>query len=264
MKHLIVGPDSMEFGWLVMTWVPYCRYISRFYDKTTVICKKQNIPLYADFADDYIHVNISGNPDRWYASWSPRKKNIIHKYLDDNKIVYKYPNKARCLNREKKEYKIYGSVNNTQTGYILIHARAENKYGQNSRNWPIVKYEKLVKKLRVEKKCEIASIGINAYHIPGTYDARKKDLNQLFDLIRNAALLIGPSSGPMHLGELCKTHRIVWTHNMPLKILDGKNNRYRYEKLWRPFNTPVKVIDKYGWMPPVNVVLKEMKKILCI
>jgi ADP-heptose:LPS heptosyltransferase len=78
-------------------------------------------------------------------------------------------------------------------------------------------------------------------------------LSEVMDLMAGATMVIGPSSGPMHLASLCGTPHIVWTDD---KVWPAAkmNNRTRYEKAWNPLRTPCKVLDANGWDPSVETV----------
>jgi hypothetical protein len=53
---------------------------------------------------------------------------------------------------------------------------------------------------------------------------------------------------------------MVWTCDILGK---GKGNKERYEKLWNPFNTPVKVYSHHGsWDAPVDVIYNMTKEFL--
>ncbi len=75
--------------------------------------------------------------------------------------------------------------------------------------------------------------GPDNYHIPGTIDLRGKSLERQCSAIAGAKVVLGPSSGPMHLASLCKTPHVVW-YNRP----DQTSSYARYRDHWNPFNTP--------------------------
>jgi len=70
-------------------------------------------------------------------------------------------------------------------------------------------------------------------------------------------LVVGPSSGPMHLASLCGTPHLVWTDQIRYSAIQV-NNRKRYETLWNPFCTPCWVLDTQGWAPLPSFVLEEI------
>jgi hypothetical protein len=64
----------------------------------------------------------------------------------------------------------------------------------------------------------------------------------------------------MHLASLCGTPQLVWTDKK--RYARGKTNRYKYEKWWNPFGTQVRVMDEWGFRPPVEVVCHETIEML--
>jgi len=106
---------------------------------------------------------------------------------------------------------------------------------------------------RLSDDYNMACIGTpnDSLWIPGTYDFRGVGLQRVMDLMANAKLVVGSSSGPMHLSSLVGTVHMVLTDKINLR-------RYQYD--WNPFNTPVKIIDEYGWKPPPQEVEKLIKE----
>jgi len=78
----------------------------------------------------------------------------------------------------------------------------------------------------------------------------------------NAKVIVGESSGPLHLASLCACPQVVITHAIKEDSLDGKRNRDRYETLWNPFRTPVTVLDRWGWNPKVGAVAEAVERYL--
>jgi hypothetical protein len=150
------------------------------------------------------------------------------------------------------EYIKYGDPTVVPKSYdVLIHARGTDKYGTDFRNWPEFKWNDLVKYTGLS----FASIGSEqgAYHIDNTDDLRGVSLEQLCGYMSASTMVLGPSSGPMHLASLCGTPHFVWSGDRP--------NVERYEKYWNPLKTKVKILDHvHGWDPPLLTILKEMEK----
>jgi len=145
----------------------------------------------------------------------------------------------------------FGQATATPQFDILCHARATKKHGHGDYNWPLPNWEQLISKL---ERYRIGSIGTEdgAYHIPGTADLRGLKLKALCDILASSRILVGPSSGPMHLGSLCGTPHIVWS--------GVKKSKSRYEIEWNPFCTPVRMLMKWGWQPGVADILEEIEK----
>ncbi len=270
-RPILAGPDSMELGWLVSMWIPILR--NRWTNKqdVVVVCDPANEYLYSDFCDTFEHYTRKGQHDQWYVSRYPTVKNKLPKHLKEQYKGYRFiePNKTRMLRKRDNTgcllpctYFRYGFPYGPDiTEYeIVIHARAENKYNQEYRNWPKSKYA------RVLEKCgnpRAASVGLKgkAHHIEGTDDLRGVPYQTLCETLAAARTVIGPSSGPMHLAHTCGAPIIVWTDNKPLPLFGPKRrtNRWRYETAWRAFHTPVIVVDDEGWQPSVKKIVGEIK-----
>ena len=48
MKTLIAGPWSGEFGWELFAWQAYIRSLSKYFEKTTIICRENSQYLYSN------------------------------------------------------------------------------------------------------------------------------------------------------------------------------------------------------------------------
>lgn len=255
-KTLVIGPATCELGWMLMTFNPYCRAIARGYDRVIVCCPRGEEHIW-EFATEFYTVSKPDRADRWLIKngrpiKSPKALRIAYPNAD-----FVVPNKKTCTSK-KRLYKCFRNRPIISQPNVIIHARATLKYNQTNRNWPTSNFEKIVKAF---PGVQFHSIGTQADYIKGTEDARNWQIGHLCSLLSEAKMIIGPSSGPMHLATLCKTPQIVWTGRKREKAIKG-TNRDRYEQIWNPFNTGVKVIDKYGWNPPVEVVIKAMNNFL--
>ncbi len=263
--NLLAGPDHMELGWLVSAWIPHLRYLRAFdFREIVVVCKPENRYLYEDLTSKFVDFTGKGTPDMFFADRFPNRKNRmphhIKKQYPNHKVIS--PNKKNCIGAPVHYWK-YGQGENTfeKTFDIVIHARAETKYNQGDRNWPVERYSRLLKHLRRDGLVSACSVGTKAHVIPNTEDLTGIPLDQLCQVLAHSKMTIGPSSGVMHLAHLCACPIIVWTYDKYEKGIKG-TNRKRYLETWRAFDTPVKVIDRFGWIPPVTAIEKEVRKML--
>ena len=133
---------------------------------------------------------------------------------------------------------------------ILIHAR--NKLVGSVRNWDEDKWKRLVNDL--SKTYTIATIGSEeAFGFDGVDDYRNAPINDTIALMNRCELVIGQSSGPLHLASLSGAKHFVWS--------DVSNN-LRYKEHWNPFKTKVYFYDKEGWNPKIKSIEDEIRKIL--
>jgi hypothetical protein len=254
MKTLLVGHDSIEFGWALMTWIPYCRFMSKRYEKTIVVCKPGHEYLYADFCSTFVPFEKHGRPDRWLLNEKPVKMpaEVIAKYPA---AAMKTPNEARCNARHKRTFVKYGTQKDDCAYDLVIHARACTKYDQSHWNYPVHWYEKALSEVKPKRVC---CIGTNAFYVPGTENKMNIPLSEVCDILASSKLCIGTSSGTMHLASLCGCPHVVFTIDKWQKSIDG-TNKNRYEFIWNPLDTPVKVLDGKSWCPPVDRVVEAVR-----
>lgn len=263
--NCIVGHDTIEFGWNICTWIPYLRHIRSKYDDFVVVCNPENRYLYEDFADKFIdYVDRKAKPDMYFSGRFPTKLAEIPYEILDRKEYTNWrhicPRKKNCVKAKKKFFR-YGELPWDGMYDIAIHARAETKYSQGRLNYAPEKYEYIVNQFQGLKICSIGKSD-KAYHIKGTEDLRGVYMKYLCHLLANTRIVVGTSSGPLHLASLCGAPHVVITGDSKLKSLGGGTNRDRYEKAWNPFNTKVIVLDEDNWHPHPKKVVKAIKELL--
>lgn len=239
-----------EFGWELMTWVPYLRRLARD-NEILVGCEESHWPLYEDFATkaEFCDGNVSAK-NMWYhdgGEVSGIKGGIA-------------PSKEICHSKER-EYIKYGRKIQAYENLVVVHARATKNMRTGYRNWPDERWDAVCGAISA-KGFDVWSIGTagGARCVKGTYDMRGLSLGYVMNILASAKACIGPSSGPMHLASLCGCPHLVWTDDQ--KQVVGCTNRDRYEKLWNPFDTPVRVIDS-GWQPEIQHVIDEFELLIC-
>lgn len=264
MNHLIAGPDTMEMGWLVATWIPALRHIAPKFTRVTVICRPAHEYLY-EFATDFIPYNPKGVADRWFFNG---KKLRIHPSFNVpepvvGKIVHLSPSKTICC-KWKRDYVKYGEASKENHYDLVIHARSETKFAHKSnhknRNWPVKNYVKVLKHIKPKRVCSIGTEK-GASHVPGTEDLRGIQVGRLCDILASSRVLLTPSSGPGHLASLCGCAHVILTYDKYEKAIGG-TNRDRYYDFWNPFKAPCKVLQNHNWQPPVKLVVKALGKFL--
>jgi hypothetical protein len=260
-KILLAGPWVGEFGWELFCWQGYVRKLSKNYDKTIVIGRPNQKLLYEDFCDEYIDFDPKGfKTDSWSCHDCIKPNDLINKiphtdYLDGNfDIGFRYgQNGAFDIKGlfNQQEFIKYQS-NSLNCGYdIIFHCR--NKSTGSDRNWEKEQWVELFNLLGYDFK--IACIGnAEAFHINGSDDLRGISLSDLVSVMNNSKLIIGPSSGPMHLASLSGLKHLVWS---------SEHNRDRYLKVWNPFNTDVIFYSNEEWNPKpkniYNIITNELK-----
>jgi hypothetical protein len=263
--NAIAGHDTIEFGWNICTWIPFLRYKKRYYDEFVIVCNPENRYLYEDFADKFIdYYDRHAKPDMYFSGRFPTKlAQVPYEILDKPEYFnwqYIHPCK-KCCEKSTKVFFKYGQIPTDIRFDIAIHARAETKYGQGKLNYSEKNYECVVEQFKGLKICSVGAPG-KSHHIKGTEDLRGVYLKYLCHLLANTKVVVGTSSGPMHLASFCGAPHIVLTGDSRLKSLNKLKNRDRYQTLWNPFNTPVTVLDEDNWHPHPKKIIKAIKEYL--
>lgn len=259
-KILLAGPWVGEFGWELFCWIGYVRRKSKEFDETIVLCRPDKIYLYEDFATKIINFDSPfSKSNMWMGEIDENKlnniiKNINYSYhlkpfnigfgIDGNNDFY--------LSEEfkKQDHIKYDSDVITKKYDILVHPR--NKIIGNKRNWNVDNWKLLIDKLK--EKYSVALIGGDeSFFIDGVDDYRNVDIKSLVSLMKNSKLVVGQSSGPLHLASLVGTPHFVWSDS---------SNKLRYEKYWNPHETKVYFFDKEGWNPNTETIKNEIYQIL--
>ena len=265
MKTLIVGPTTLELGWALCRYIPHARYRAGDFESVVVCVPPGEEYLVQDFATDYYYVKKPDRADRWLIK-NGRDIKIPKEVIQTHPgSVWMKPDRKTCnAKKDRMKYFRYGqeisSLSYDFLSYdLVIHARSTSKYGQNIRNYPSKWFTHIVKKTGL-RAC---SIGTQADHIEGTDDKRHINMEVLCNIIRSSKIVLGPSSGPMHLASLCGTFHIVFT-DAKKDIAIRATNKQRYKKLWNPFQTPCEIMEDNFWRPHPDRVIKVIKEYLSL
>jgi hypothetical protein len=225
-KKLILPEWTGELGWEVMSWVPLCRRMAQGYDQVMATSFEGMQALYADFATEFRVNNSNGRSLDYPKQY--RHDGIYYRYGDAKKADY--------------------------APDILIHARGiRRKSSINYRQWP-----ELVKMINaLGMSC--AFIGSkNDYHQPGYLDLRGIALQRLMDTISASRVVIGVSSGIMHLAAACGANLVVWGDD---RTYFGETLEKRYKMTWNPFEVRVGWITASDWQPEPEIIIKKIELI---
>ena len=258
MIDLIAGPWIGELGWELGAWQGVLRAMAPQYKRVVVYGRPGHQYLYEDFMDEYVDFTPQGcEPNMWMNKGTRFVLPEHHK----NALWVKPQQLSLMPNAPEQVFARYG-VDGICEGFdIVCHARSLNKYKSDYINTDLESWQDILSPFA---HLSIASIGTidGADHIPGTVDMRGISLSDLADVLAGSGVLIGPSSGPMHFGSLCKIPMVVWS--------GYARSRYRYESAWNPFESKVTVIDdprdSWGeqkpWQPDHEIVVDEVEKML--
>lgn len=256
---LLAGPWIGEFGWELFCWQGHLRARSHEFDRVIVASRPEMAPLYADFCDEFIPyaskgVGVSGFKCVGHSDWPDiSDQRDYREYLSGNYYIgYNRNHPARSSKAFfAQEFFKYGKHDLSLAHDVVMHIRQTSKNKSDIRNgWDLGVWKTYLDRLQQAGPFKICCIGDpnSAGMLEGCSDLRGLAMDRLFDLLVGSRVLVGPSSGPMHLGALCGCPHVVWS--------GVDENRPKYEKYWNPFATPVKYIHHPDWKPEVDLAVR--------
>jgi len=263
---MVAGPYIGEFGYELFKWQGYIRSQAKNYDRVIVASRPGHGVLYSDFSDTFISYVSPINPCAGIAN-APAGEDFyevagkVFSGIPYNRIIVPFK-----LEKDTPQEDVsYGRKGKYIKYDMVIHARKikvqagdmrdSDKVLKESRNWSeanwgLLMHIPFIRKLKV---CCIGHVDA-AIHIPGTDDKRGIDLKELADLLANARMIVGPSSGPMHFATLCGCTQVVW---------GTANLSERYYTTWNPFGTHVRFISVDDqWDPGLCRVADQLGAVL--
>ena len=256
MTDLYVEPFLGEFGWELFGWQSVLRAMKDRY-RLHVYCLPGHEYLYQDFA-----VEIKTfDPGQREPNCHKVSGGRAFQHTDDDEwftVDEVYLDGWRSLFDGTLEHEFIKFGEPCERKLVLIHARSTDNLNTGFRNWPGYYWVDLFEKVFM---FDCASIGTEegAYHIPGTIDMRGVDLLTLCNAMAGASLVIGPTSGPMHLAALCGAPHFVWTGHR--RSID------RYTHQWNPFKTKHEIyFNKFewdageNWQPTVEEIIEGIRE----
>ena len=220
-------PWHGEFGWEIMTWAPQCRLQAADAGCGAVVTSFAGMaPLYDDFAAFQAH-DKTGRSLKYFKRY--RGKGLHRRYGDAGRAT------VQCD--------------------ILIHARGiRRKSTINYQSWP-----PLVERLKA-RPVSVGWVG-SEWDTALCYglDLRCRPLAELMDLIAAAKVVVGVSSGLMHLAAACGTDLVVWGDR---RTYFGETLERRYKATWNPHHVGVEWIDADDWQPAPQQIHHAIERIL--
>lgn len=252
---IFAGPFIGEFGWELFGWQGYLRsWSTNSQDEIYIAARPGHEVLYADFATKFIPYEVKGTQTCFAKCDDWIDDRIEEKYMEvgDNHV----PSTINWKNI-KPTYIRFGTDRARDRYDMIVHARFTDKHGTGCRDWPIDKWKELISMLNPGR---VASIGSKnaSLHVPSTTDLRGVPLSTVVNILASSKILLGPSSGPMHLGSLCGIPHVVWSDNKKWAM----KNKDRYEIVWNPLKTPVIFIEKEDWQPDVTTVRNTVVRMM--
>jgi len=228
-------PWHGEFGWEIMSWAPFCRKQAAGCEKVVVTSFEGMAPLYADFATEFKSHGRRGRGLDYPKAYRP------------NGIYRKYGRAEDC------EYWFD----------CLVHARGiSRKSAINYRRWG--ELLAMIKKMPIT----CAVIGSPKDHnpcelwdVPGMrcVDLRGLELQALMNQLAAAKLVVGVSSGLMHLAAACGTNIVTWGDR---RTYFGETLEKRYKITWNPFDVKVGWLYADNWQPEPEIIIETIKQMI--
>ena len=79
------------------------------------------------------------------------------------------------------------------------------------------------------------------------------------DRMARAKLVVGVSSGIMHLAAACGTNIVVWGDR---RTYFNETLEQRYKITWNPFNVKVGWLTADDWQPEPKEIIKKIREML--
>ena len=228
-----------------------------------MVAREGHQELYKDYVKEYISAEslgfkTEGETDGWRLDNQVPSLTVAQR--DFICPGAKYVSAVVCMQISKQEFIKFSTSAPDEYPSVIMHGRSTTKGGTEVRNWSEENWEELCENLGYGRE-EIGFIGTSDSSIyrQGFYDYRDVPLDKLCDILASAKLVVGPSSGPMHLASLCGTPHLIWTDDKFWGACEG-TNRERYETNWNPHGTKAIVLDQDNWQPSVDTVEQAIKE----
>ena len=237
MKKILFFPLYVgEFGWELMVWHSLFRKSKEdgVFDEVHGVCFEPFKVLYEDFVDELMFHTPPQRTLEPHHYTTNEHVEYLKKIMKDNDVqVAAAPDTVRAWNIPDV-HKFVSYKQDVDKEYdAVFHLRhmAHRPEDNDSPEWS----RELVERALDQGK-KVALIGTSK----GTLDLDlpvdkfyDKPLSEVIDVINKSKVVVGQSSGPMHLAALCEAETVVWS------TTKGDGLRVRYEQTWNPFNNKV-------------------------
>jgi hypothetical protein len=260
-RALVAGPCFSEFGWELCEWVGYVLKRAEGFDHVVVCSRAGREALYGALEDRL-----------WFVPHRARVRATDHRVreeLDPESVRAAFASVEECVRalercgaeverfeppdpdarfRERfadfglQVWPRYGRRGARDRGAVVVHMRDKETTSRSEPNYPEALWREVVEGLRPYGEVLAVGTVAEALCFDGMRDLRGIPLAELFDVLADAAVCVGPSSGPMHLASLCGCPHVAWTNK--------QTTLERYEKAWNPHGTRCVVLKRPGSSPP--------------
>lgn len=259
-ETLVAGPYTGEFGWELCAWVPRVRRLAAAYARTIVLAPAASAAAY-EFADEFVPVQVvpgTANEIEGELAEPPPPPIEGARFLPSSEIsrlerlAFRSPALWRCLDASKR-WRRYGRPRSGAPDVVLSLRPGKLYRGTVNlrREYPPHLAEDVAQRLR-RSGLDLACIGGHENGlVDGAVDLRGAPLTVQMDALAGARVALGPSSGPLHLAQLCGCAVVTWYDAVSPR--ERADSRMRYAGLWNPLRTPLVYLDA-GVPSPAAVV----------
>lgn len=266
MKKILFIPLYIgEFGWELMVWHSLFRKMKDegACDEIHAVCFEPFKVLYEDFADVLMFDTPQERATVPKHYLSEEHVSYINELKKENDVVVFDAGFSTAGWNQPRAHKFVSYKKDIEKEYdAVIHFRnmPHRPQDNDSLEWAT----KLIQKLLSEKK-RVALIGTSKGALDIDLPVDKfydKPLSEVIDVINKSKIVIGQSSGPMHLAALCEAETIVWSNTE----LEGKREGSRegthsgialferYNSMWNPFKNKVNWLIKPSFEDIIHLV----------
>lgn len=230
-----------ELGWEIINYVPYVNYIfsQKEYSEVHVVVRSGREALYP-MGTHFYPISLSSETSMANNGPIPPPNKIAHKLEKRGLIVdtVKVPTGGMKYCKHRSFIKYNANAEHLQkwrglpTNSVVLAVRGR-KYGSH-KNWDTHNWVKLCKHL-ISKNFTPILTGLRESVIidcSGCIDlTNQTTIADLLAIMKLSLLVIGQSTGPMHLASLSGVPHVVW---------GSARIAVRYTNSWNPHNTIVK------------------------
>jgi hypothetical protein len=262
--HIHFAMFDGEVGWEVAQWIPTIRRIAQNargkHRRITAECRTGFSWLYEDFCDNITERDPVGVPDMMRATVGGKKRSARFAGSADKVICPEHFN-IRTLGNgvpdlaSEKAYHRYEIDSSEDPGLVVIHARNLSRHPVRNYN----RWEKVIELLPGYGVRKLAFVGSKEDYYPSPYnrerkiryiDARGKPIQDQVAWMKSADIVVGASSGVMHIAQIVAQRPIV--------VWSGiESSAPRYRESWNPFKTKMRFVPG-KWDPKPEDVAKAV------
>lgn len=243
---LVAGPYLGEFGWEVGCWNPRIRRLALDFERTVVLTRAECAPLY-EFAARVVPVEVVPGSSNYVhgtlARPAPEIAGDFHvtptrELVRAEHLAFADP--AIDPHAAGKCWHLFGTWRRPAPADVCLALRPPKLSGttlDERKAYPEARALELAE-LLVGVGYRLACIGgPDNRTVPGALDLRGAPLAVQMDALSNALVCVGPSSGPMHLAQMCGCAVVTWYDATPAAVVSSVA---RYTRTWNPWGAPVR------------------------